>query len=392
MWIEREISDALAELTSTFPVVVLTGPRQTGKTSILEKTFPDYRYVSLDVPQIAEAAETRPMEFLESYPPPVLIDEVQYAPDIFRHIKTVVDSKKNGNGLFVLTGSQSFPLMEAVSESLAGRAAILPFLGLSMSEWEPCGFQAKKLDFLWKGSFPGLWADESNAPDRNRWYQGYVASYLERDVRALLNVGSLRDFERFLRAAATRIGRILNMSEIGRDVGISPTTAKQWFSVLQASNQVFLLEPYYRSLGKRITKSPKLYFTDTGLASYLAGFSSAQSLKDSHYMGYFWENHVVVQWLRWRDRHSPASSLWFWQDRTKNEVDLIVDADQLLYPIECKWKERLDKSDAKGIAKLRKFYGDSVGPASIACTTEIAFDVAPRVTARSGWKPWDLSN
>ena len=146
------------------------------------------------------------------------------------------------------------------------------------------------------------------------------------------------------------------MSEIGRDVGISPTTAKQWFSVLQASNQVFLLEPYYRSLGKRITKSPKLYFTDTGLASYLAGFSSADTLKENALVGAFWENHVVTQWLRWRYWHSPASGLWFWQDRTKNEVDLLIDVDQIIYPIECKWTERPDKSDTTGIAKLKETF------------------------------------
>ena len=218
-----------------------------------------------------------------------------------------------------------------------------------------------------------------------------MASYLERDVRNLLNVGNLRDFERFLRAAAGRTGQILNMSEVGRDVGISPTTAKQWFSVLQASNQIILLEPYYRSLGKRITKSPKLYFTDTGLAAFLAGFASPQALTESPHAGAFWENHVIGQWLRWKDWHQPSASLWFWRDRTHGEVDLLIEINQKLYPIECKWKERPDKSDLKGVLKLREMYGDIVAPATIACLTETAYDMAENVTARSGWMPWDLA-
>ena len=328
MWIERELEENLISLADTFPAVVLTGPKQTGKTSLLERTFSAYHYVSLDYPQIAESAETRPEEFLVKYPPPLLIDEIQYVPRLFRYIKTVVDSKKGQKGLFILTGSQSFQLMASASESLAGRAAIVPFLGLSFAEWNRhfSGSSVNSGHFLWKGSFPGLWADTSSSPDRDRWYQGYIASYLERDVRNLLNVGSLRDFERFLRAAAARIGQLLNMSEVGRDVGVSPTTAKQWFSVLQASNQIALLEPYYRSLGKRITKSPKLYFTDTGLAAFLAGFSSPQALFESPNSGAFWENHVVSQWLRWKDWHLPSASLWFWQDRT-TEVDLLVETD-----------------------------------------------------------------
>ena len=239
MWIEREITSELRQIAETFPVLVLIGPRQVGKTSLLERTFPDYSYVSLDIGVNAEAAETRPQEFLKQFPPPLILDEIQYAPTFFRHIKTYVDSRRGENGLFILTGSQNFMLMESVTDSLAGRAVIIPFLGLSGHEWEHVKREKEAFlwkEFLWKGGFPALWADLENPPSRERWYQGYVATYLERDVRNLLNIGNLRDFERFLRACAIRCGQTLNISELGRDVGVSATTSRQWLSILQASN------------------------------------------------------------------------------------------------------------------------------------------------------------
>ncbi|MBN1105219.1 MAG: ATP-binding protein [Deltaproteobacteria bacterium] len=377
-----------------FPVVALVGPRQIGKTSLLERLFPDYGYVTLDVASNAEAAETRPQEFLERHPPPLLIDEVQYAPSFFRHIKSYVDSEKGRRGLFMITGSQNFLLMENLAESLAGRAAVIPFLGLSGKEWRSAAAASTGQswqEFLWKGGFPALWSDPGAGPTRERWYQGYVSTYLERDVRNLLNVGSLRDFERFLRACAARCGQTLNLSELGRDVGISTPTAKQWVSVLQASNQVFLLEPYYRSLGKRISKTPKLYFTDTGLAAYLMGFTSADGLWASREAGALWESYVVGQWLRWRDWHEPSLMLWYWRDQGGNEVDLLIERNQMLFPVECKIKDRPGKEDTQGIERLRKFYGkDHVPQAYVACPTEASFDLEPGITAVSGWEIWSL--
>ena len=202
----------------------------------------------------------------------------------------------------------------------------------------------------------------------DRWYQGYVATYLERDVRNLLNVGSLRDFERFLRACAARYGQMLNMSELGRDVGISTPTSKKWLSALQASNQVFLLEPYYRSLGKWIFETPKLYFTDTGLAAYLMGFASVEALWTSREADAIWENYVVGQWLRWRDWHTPSLMLWYWRDQGGNEVDLLLELDRKLIPVECKLKELLGKKDLTGIERLKRFYGKKQVPqAYVAC-------------------------
>ena len=394
MWIEREITTELVRAAAAFPVVALVGPRQVGKTSILERVFSGYRYVSLDVAAHAEAAETRPQEFLQRHPPPVVVDEVQYAPSFLRHIKAYVDSKRGQNGLFVITGSQNFLLMENLAESLAGRTAVIPFLGLSGKEWSSTAAASRGhrwKDFLWKGGFPALWSDPGQGPSRERWYQGYVTTYLERDVRNLLNVGSLRDFERFLRACAARCGQMLNLSELGRDVGISTPTAKQWLSVLQASNQVMLLEPYHRSLGKRLVKTPKLYFTDTGLAAYLMGFSAADALWASREAGALWESYVISQWLRWRDWHDPSLMLWYWRDQGGNEVDLLIERDRKLAAVECKIKELPARRDLQGIERLKRFYSqEDVARAYVACPADVSFDIEPGVTAVSGWRVWPL--
>lgn len=394
MWIEREISTELLSLARSHPVIVLTGPRQVGKTSLLEHLFSSYHYVSLDVASNAEMAESQPQAFIARHPPPVVIDEVQYAPAFFRDIKTEVDGRRDAKGLFILTGSQNFQLMEKVADSLAGRAAVIPFLGLSAGEWadsRPTPTPEDWLDFLWRGSFPGLWADGDHAPSRDRWYQGYLATYLERDVRNLANIGSLRDFERLLRACASRCAQTLNMSELARDVGIAPSTARQWISVLQASNQILLLEPYYRSLGKRLAKSPKLYFTDTGLAAFLMGFQSVSALRQSPLIGALWENHVIGQWQRWRDWSNPSATLWFWRNQGGDEVDLLVEMNGLLYAIECKMAERPAGHAVRGIQKLREFYGvQTVARAYIACTTQNDYNIANGVTVVNGWRTWDL--
>ena len=396
MWIERQIAGELRRLAGSFPVLVVVGPRQVGKTALLERAFgDDYAYVPLDLAGHAEMAETRPEDFLRRFPPPVVLDEIQYAPSFFRHVKTTVDARRGENGLFVLSGSQNYLLMQSVSESLAGRAAILPFTGLSGREWEAVEGLRERYgwqEFLWRGGFPALWAQGEDSPSRDRWYQGYVATYLERDVRNLLNVGSLRDFERFLRAAAARTAQTLDMSELGRDIGIATSTVKEWLSVLQASGQVLLLEPYYRSLGKRLAKSPKLYFSDTGLAAFLMGFGSADALWQSVDVGALFENYVVAQWLRWRDWTEPSASLWYWRDQAGSEVDLVVELNGRIYAIECKLTEKPAKRDLRGLRRLTEFYGDEmVARRFVACTTALPFEIVPGATAVPGWTTWDLT-
>ncbi len=393
MWVDRALAKALPGLASTFPVVVLTGPRQVGKTSLAERVFAGHTYVSLDVGAHAEMAETRPDEFLRRYPAPALFDEVQNAPGLFRHIKTAVDTRRGDNGLFVLTGSQSFPLMQSVSESLAGRAAVVPLWSLSGRELSasPVAADAEPFELLFRGGYPALWSPPGRLPDRDRWYQGYVTTYLERDVRRLLDIRRLRDFERFMRACAARTGQTLNMSDLGRDVGVSATTARAWVSVLEASGQIWLLEPYYRSLGKRLTKSPKLYLSDTGLAAYLMGYGSAEAARMSRDAGALWETWVVGQWRRWRDWHRPSASMWYWRDKTGNEVDLLLETGDQLTAIECKLAARPRPRDTRGLDKLRDFYGaDRVRSRSVACTTTEPYEIRPGIIARSGWAPWPL--
>jgi len=253
MWIRRELTEPLKKLALHYPVLVLTGPRQVGKTSLLERSCPKAGYVTLDFAQATEQARTSPAEFLRENPPPVIIDEIQYSPTLLKHLKAVVDKQPDMKGAYLLTGSQSFPLMQAVSESLAGRVAVVSMLSLGFDEWQ-AGSETvpgeDRLSFLFRGGFPAQWNQPEDPLDRVRWYQSYLATYIERDIRNILNVGSLRDFNRFIHACAIMNGQLLNMSDIGRDVGVSATTARKWLSVLQASGTIYLLEPYHSSMGK----------------------------------------------------------------------------------------------------------------------------------------------
>jgi hypothetical protein len=392
MWIEGEISRELEDAARTFPALVLIGPRQVGKTSVLGRCFPEHRYVSLDDPAAARMADESPGEFLERHPPPLIVDEVQYAPGLFRRLKSEIDGRAPARGLFVLTGSESFGLMREVSDSLAGRAAVLPLLGLSAEEWARSGVSTgvRWQEFVWRGGFPALWADGAESPRPDRWYQGYLASYLERDVRNLSQVGSLRDFDRFLRACAARTAQTLNMSDIARDVGVTVPTVKSWLSVLQASNQIVLLAPYHRSLGKRIVKAPRLHFTDTGLAAFLLGYQGADGLLEGPLGGPFWESHVVGQWLRWRDWRRPAAALWYWRDQGGAEVDLLVELDGRLHAIECKLTSAPTERDLRGIVRLRAVYGPQVASASIACTATLDGRLGSDVRVVPGFQTFAL--
>src|SRR5215469_14873528 len=262
MWIPRDIEPRLQRSARTRPVLVLTGARQTGKTSTLLRLFPEHQFVSLDLPSEAEQAEKEPESFLRRHPAPVIIDEVQYAPGLFRHLKARVDANRSRNGRFLLTGSQKFTLMKSVSESLAGRADIVELETLSLAEIRSALPQTAVETAIVRGGFPELHANPDIDP--LAFYNSYIATYLERDVRSLANVGSLREFERFLRACALRSANLLNKADLARDVGIAPSTANHWLSALQASGQVVLLEPWFSNRTKSIVKSPKLYLADSG--------------------------------------------------------------------------------------------------------------------------------
>lgn len=354
MWYERELQNRIADLLGHFPVVILTGARQTGKTSLLKRLYPERHFVSLDLPSLAEEAESRPDEFLRAYPPPVTIDEVQYAPGLFRFLKIAVDQRRTDKGLFLLTGSQRYHLMRSLSETLAGRCAFLELHTLSATEFSQHTMidGTTSLDFLLRGGYPELCA-ASSMPVAD-YFRGYVATYLERDVRNLVQVGNLRDFERFLRLAASRSACLLNMSELARDVGVAASTAANWVSVLEASGVVQLLEPYFENLGKRLVKTPKLYLMDTGLLCFLLGITSPEALVASPFLGNVWESFVFGQLVRGLQRTSSATTLWFWRDAHGQEVDFLLDAGERFSLVECKWTERPRPDDLREMMKVAR--------------------------------------
>jgi len=356
MWIPRAIEPRLIRSAKTRPVVVLTGARQTGKTSTFLRLFPQHSFVSLDLPTEAEQAEKEPHAFLRRHPPPVLIDEVQYAPNLFRHLKAEVDANRALNGQFLLTGSQKFTLMKSVAESLAGRADIVELETLSFAEIQAALPNISFETAMVRGGFPELYANLEI--DIGPFYDSYLATYLQRDVRALTNIGSLRDFERFLRACALRCANLLNKADLARDVGISPSTANQWLSMLVASGQAVLLEPWFSNRTKSIVKSPKLYLADTGLLCALLNIRSEEELRRSPAAGAIWETFVFAQ-LRARERNAGRNgSLFFWRDRTR-EVDFVVDAGGRLELFEAKWTELPDAGDTVNLAFMRNVLGDS---------------------------------
>jgi predicted AAA+ superfamily ATPase len=311
---------------------------------------------------------------LQRHPAPVVIDEVQYAPALFRHLKVAVDAARSRNGQFLLTGSQRFTLMKGISESLAGRADIVELETLSLAEIHSV-LPATDLDAaIIRGGFPELHANPDI--DAVAFYNSYLATYLERDIRSLANVGSLRDFERFLRACALRSANLLNKADLARDVGIAPSTANQWLSTLVASGQVMLLEPYFSNRTKSIVKSPKLYLADTGLLCALLNVSSVAALRQSPAAGAIWETFVYAQ-LRHRERRAGRSgSLFFWRDRTR-EVDFVVDIGGRLELLEAKWTELPAAADAVNLEFVRNVIGKSrIASGAIVCRAANAYPLA----------------
>jgi len=359
MYIDRRLSSQVLSAARQFPALVVTGGRQTGKTTLLRHLFPDASFASLDLPSAAGQADERGEEFLRGYQEPVILDEVQYAPGLFRHLKVAIDARRSERGRFLMTGSQKFSLMHALSESLAGRCAVLELDTLSSTEIL-AAFPEEVIpseEILWRGGFPELWRDREVEP--RLFYSSYTATYLERDVRLALRVGSLRDFERFVRACALRSGRLLNLTELARDVGIAGTTARDWLSVLEASSQVVLLEPYFNNPTRRLIKTPKLYFRDTGLLCFLLGIETPGSLASSPLLGAVWETFVLGQILRARAAAGSAGQVFFWRDAHGMEVDFLIEQNARVRLIEAKAAETLGGSRGlKPLLTVRDLFGD----------------------------------
>jgi len=374
MWISRSIEARLLRSAKTRPVTVLTGARQTGKTATFVHLFPQHSLVSLDLPSEAELAEKEPSRFLERHPPPVIIDEVLYAPELFRHLKVVVDANRGRNGQFLLTGSQKFTLMKNISESLAGTADIAELDTLSYAEIRAAWPEASIETAMVRGGFPELYVNREI--DAAAFYNSFLATYLERDVRSLTNVGSLRDFERFLRACALSSANLLNKANLARAAGIAPSTANQWLTILEASGQAVLLEPWFSNKTKSMVKSPKLYLTDTGLLCALLNIRSEEALRQSPFVGAVWESFVFAQ-LRERERRAGrAGSLFFWRDRTR-EVDFVVDAGGRLELFEAKWTEMPDAGDTSNLNFVRNIVGKSrIASGAVVCRTPESYPLS----------------
>ena len=384
MEFQREISPKVLRLAAHFPAVVVTGARQTGKTTLLTRLFPDHHYVSLDLPAEAQLAEEDPRTFLLRHPPPLLVDEVQYAPRLFRHLKVEIDGRRDANGQFILTGSQKFSLMKEVSDSLAGRCGVLELEGLSIEELGDVFHDHERREgiaaVLARGFMPQLWKDPGLRPAD--YFGSYQATYLERDVRQLLNVSSLRDFGRFMRAAAVRSGQLLNRTELSRDVGISNKTATEWLSVLQASNQITLLEPYFTNLGKRPVKTPKLYFNDAGLLCFLLGLNR-DSVTDSYLIGSIWETFLFSELRKYLSATAPEASVWFYRDQSR-EADFVIEKDARVTLAEAKWKELPARGDFRQLLAVQALFRSARLPAMVLCRTGQSFPVARDMLAVNG--------
>jgi len=346
--IPRTLSGTLLRLAKGFPVVVVTGPRQSGKTTLVRATFPEKPYVSLENPDIRQFAAEDGRRFLANYPDGAIFDEIQRVPDLLSYLQGLVDDNREP-GRFILTGSQNFSLARTISQSLAGRAGMAQLLPLSAAELKTAGLLPPTVDaWLYLGGYPSLSATEVTPGD---WFASYITTYLERDVRDLTAVRDLITFQRFLRLCAARTGQLLNLTSLAVDCGISQSTATAWLSILEASYIVFRLSPHFANFGKRLIKSPKLYFHDPGLAAFLLGIQSSAQLSTHAARPALFETMIIGEFLRARWNRGQPSNLYFWRDSTGNEVDLLRDEAGVLHPVEIKSGQTIASDMLKGLHK-----------------------------------------
>ena len=400
--IERTLSQVVAQVSKSFPVLLVTGPRQVGKTTLLETCSEKSRsYVSLDDLEQRELAQTDPALFLQRHKPPVTIDEVQYAPELFSYIKMAVD-KSRQPGMFWLTGSQKFHLMKGISESLAGRVAIIDMLGLSQAEVEGRPFtlppfmptadwleQARSsavnpqqvmdiYENIWRGSFPKIIVDKNIS--RDIFYNSYVQTYIQRDVREIINIANATSFMKFLRTIAARTGQLLNYSDIARDVDIDHKTAKSWLSVLETSGLVYLLQPYYNNITKRLVKTPKIYFLDTGLCCYLTRWPSPESLEAGAMSGAILETYLLTEILKSYWHNGKSANFYYYRDVDQKEIDLILEEGNTLYPVEFKKTATPSRTASRHFPLLAKLKRE-IGHGAVICLRETDVPLSRAVDA-----------
>lgn len=397
MHITRTLESFIGTATRQFPVLLLTGARQVGKTTFLKHLInEDMTYVTLDDPLILSMAKDDPALFFQRFTTPMLIDEIQYAPELLPYIKMQVDSNRRP-GMFWLTGSQPFHRMKGVSETLAGRVGIVQLMGFSRREWmgqsgdsrpflpipadiltlSETGGKLSLRDLyrmIWRGSFPAIALDEGM--DRDLFYGSYVQTYLQRDIHDLARVGDEMAFLRFLRGAAARTGQLLNVTELARDADIAVNTAKSWLSILQASGIAWLLEPYHTNVTKRLVKTPKLYILDTGLCAYLTEWSSPETLAAGAMSGAILETWIFIELLKGYWHNGRRAPFYFYRDRDRKEIDLLIVQDGTVYPLEFKKSASPGKDDVRNFRGLEKL-GLPIGPGGVICLAEKPLPLTP---------------
>lgn len=353
MLISRDITARFQEVLPQYPVLALTGPRQSGKTTLLRNLLPQYQYVSLEEPFQREFAQNDPRGFLDKYSRYVIFDEVQRVPDLFSYIQTKTDNDRI-MGQYILSGSQNFLLLEQITQSLAGRVSLFKLLPLSHAELaahSPAQMHKRPSEAIFWGGYPALYDRGIGHFD---FFSDYVETYVERDVRNLLRVQDLTAFRNFVRLCAGRIGTPLNLHSLAVDCGISNPTAKAWMSLLESSYIVYLLPPYFQNFNKRIIKSSKLYFYDTGLACYLLGLTAPEQVEGFYMRGGLFENMVILELLKNRMNRKAPANFYFWQDSNGIEVDLLLEAEGRTNLFEMKYSQTPHAEFSKGITSFRK--------------------------------------
>lgn len=354
-FIEREIVAAIKEAYAYFPVITITGPRQSGKTTLMKYLFNNLPYYSLENPDILDFAHNDPIAFLNQHPEGMLLDEVQNAPALLSYIQGIVD--ENTEKRYILSSSSQFSMLKKVSQSLAGRTAVFELLPLSYSEVREQAARKSLDDLLFDGFYPAIYAGKNTAA---YLYPNYVKTYLERDVRDLLHVKDMMQFRTLLRLCAGRIGSLFNATELSNEVGVSSNTIKSWLSVLQASYIIMLLPPYFENSRKRLTKTPKLYFMDPGLACYLLGIENPQQLARDKMRGPLFENYIVSECLKYRYNKAKENNLFFFRDSHQNEVDLLLKQGENFSSVEIKSAQTYNRSFEKGLRVIDSVFDERI--------------------------------
>jgi len=352
--IHRSLQHKLLEISTYYPVITVTGPRQSGKTTLIKKVFSKLPYVLLETPDIKERVLEDPKGFLAKFPKGVVLDEIQNIPELFSYIQGIVDN--NNDIKFVLSGSQNFLLLDKITQTLAGRTAILKLLPFSLEELKPTKYKINNsFEYIFKGSYPRLY--DKNIPV-DIFYSDYIQTYVERDVRTIKNIGNLSTFSRFIQLCAGRIGQILNLDSLATDAGITLNTVKSWLSILEASYIVYLLQPHHKNFNKRLVKRPKIYFYDTGIACNLLKIKSTEQLELHHMRGNLFENFILTELLKFKLNNAEIPNFYFWRDKHGKEIDCIIETVEELIPVEIKSSRTYTKEFFKNLNYWNKLSGN----------------------------------